>query len=78
MKTLTMRVDETVYEMIKQAAKGQKRTIANFVEYATIQYLTSSQFVDNDEMEELVQDKELLANLQQGLDDVKNGDFTIV
>ena len=73
MKTLTMRVDESVYEMIKLAADGQKRNISNFMEYATLQYLTSSQYVSDEEMSEIMADKELLENLKSGLDDMKNG-----
>lgn len=43
-----------------------------------MQYLTSSQFVDNDEMSEIMNDKELVKNLMDGLNDFKNGDYTIV
>jgi hypothetical protein len=32
MKTVTMRIDESVYEMIRQAADGQKRNMSNFVD----------------------------------------------
>lgn len=78
MKTLTMRVEDSVYQMIKAAANGQKRNISNFIEFATIQYLTSSQYVDNDEMNEIISDKDLIENLQAGFDDLKNGDYTIV
>ncbi len=49
MKTLTLRVDDDVYNMIKLASNGAKRNISNFIEYATLQYLTSSQYVDSDE-----------------------------
>ena len=78
MKTVTMRVDDSIYNMIKLAADGQKRNLSNFIEFATIQYLTSSQFVENDEMAEIMNDKELVKNLMNGLDDFKNGDYTIV
>ena len=78
MKTVTMRIDDSVYNMIKLAAEGQKRNLSNFIEFATMQYLTSSQFVDNDEMQEIMDDKELVANLMNGLNDLKNGDYTIV
>jgi uncharacterized protein (DUF1778 family) len=78
MKTVTMRVDDSVYEMIKLAAEGQKRNLSNFIEFATMQYLTSSQFVENDEMAEIMNDKELVQNLINGLSDFKNGDYTIV
>jgi len=78
MKTVTMRVDDPIYDMIKLAAEGQKRNLSNFIEFATMQYLTSSQFVDNDEMTEIMNDKELVKNLMDGLNDFKNGDYTIV
>jgi uncharacterized protein (DUF1778 family) len=78
MKTVTMRVDDSVYDMIKLAAEGQKRNLSNFIEFATVQYLTSSQFVENEEMIEIMDDKELVQNLMNGLGDLKNGDYTIV
>ena len=78
MKTVTMRVDDSTYDMIKLAAEGQKRNLSNFIEFATMQYLTSSQFVENDEMSEIMNDKELVKNLMDGLNDFKNGDYTIV
>lgn len=73
-----MRVDDSIYDMIKLAAEGQRRNISNFIEFATMQYLTSSQFVENDEMTEIMNDKELVQNLINGLSDFKNGDYTIV
>jgi len=78
MKTVTMRVDDSIYDMIKLAAEGQKRNLSNFIEFATLQYLTSSQFVDSSEMKEISSDKELVENLINGLKDFKNGDYKIV
>ena len=78
MKTLTMRVDDTIYQMIKVAADGQRRNIANFIEFATIQYLTSSQYVDSDEMNEILSDETLMKSLEIGKKEAKNGDYTIV
>ena len=78
MKTVTMRVDDSIYDMIKLAAEGQKRNLSNFIEFATMQYLTSSQFVENDEMNDILEDKNLVKNLMSGLEDFKKGDYTIV
>lgn len=78
MKTVTMRVDDSTYQMIRMAADGQKRNISNFVEFATIQYLSSSQYVDDTEMTEILNNKELTHNLRQGVEDVKKGDYTVV
>ena len=73
-----MRVDDSIYQMIKLAAQGQKRNISNFIEYATTQYLTSSQYIESSEMEEILKDDILIDNLRSGLKDVKNEDYTIV
>ena len=78
MKTVTMRVDDSIYNMIKLAADGQRRNLSNFIEFATMQYLTSSQFVEKDEMNDILEDKELINNLINGLEDFKKGDYTIV
>ena len=78
MKTVTMRVDDSTYRMIKQAADGQKRNLSNFIEFATLQYLSSAQFVDSDEMSEILEDKELFQNLKDGLDDMRKGNYTLV
>jgi len=78
MKTVTMRVDDSIYNMIKLAAEGQRRNLSNFIEFATMQYLTSSQFVENNEMTEILEDTELVENLMNGLEDFKKGDYTIV
>jgi len=78
MKTVTMRVDDSVYQMIKTAADGQRRNISNFIEYAVLQYLTSSQYVSDSEMNEILNDKDLVKSLEKGLDEAKNGDYVIV
>ncbi len=78
MKTLTLRVDDDVYAMIKLASHGAKRNISNFIEYATIQYLNSSQYIDNHEMSDILKDKELIESLDQGLKEVKSGEYTFV
>jgi len=78
MKTVTMRVDDDIYKTIKLAAEGQKRNISNFIEFATMQYLVTDQYVDEYEMREISQDKALLENLEGGFNDLKVGDYTIV
>lgn len=78
MKTVTMRVDDSVYQMIALAASGERRNISNFIEYATLQYLSSSQYVDHAEMAEIMADKELVQNLRRGVEEASNGEYTIV
>lgn len=78
MKTVTMRVDDNIYEMIKEAANGQRRNISNFIEYATLQYLSSESYVEDNEMNEILEDKELVKSLKQGMSEVSKEEYTIV
>ncbi|MCI5221668.1 MAG: hypothetical protein WGN25_03660 [Candidatus Electrothrix sp. GW3-4] len=78
MKTVTMRVDDAVYRMIKTAADGQKRNLSNFIEFAVMQYLSSAQYVDNDEMDEILRDTELVQNLKNGIKELEQGEYTLV
>ncbi len=78
MKTVTMRIDDSTWRMISAAADGQKRTISSFLEFAVLQYLSSSQYVDNVEMRAILKDKELVRSLKEGLKELKNGEYSLV
>ena len=77
-KTITLRIDENVYNMFKIAADGVKRNLSNFIEYATLSYLTENLYVSDDEMEGILQDKTLLKNLNQAEKDISRGKYKIV
>ena len=77
-KTVTVRVDDTTYRRIKSAADSERRTISNFIEYATMAYVESSTFVDDQEMKDIVGDKVLLKTLKKSMDDIKRGNYRIV
>ncbi len=78
MKTLTVRVDDDTYNLLKKAADGEKRTISNFIEYATLRYLTSELYVSDEEMDEISQDQKLIQNLKKGMKEAKQGKYKIV
>ena len=77
-KTITIRIDEETYKKIKSAAESEKRTISNFMEYATIAYLENSRFVSDEEMIQIAEDDELINRLQQSIQDIKRGNYRIV
>ena len=70
-KTVTLRIADDVYQLLKTAANGQRRNLSNFIEYATLQYLTSTAYVDDKEMEDILSDSELVSNLNSGIKNVK-------
>lgn len=77
-KTITVRVDDDVYQLIKTAANGVKRTISNFLEFAALSYISHETYVSDREMNDILADKELLSSLKRGEKDVKEGRYTIV
>ena len=77
-KTITLRIDDETYELIKKAASGERRSISNFIEYATVSYLSEESFVSDKEMEEILRNNELLRSLSEAKKDIENGDFRIV
>ena len=77
-KTITIRLDDDTYNLIRSAAEGQMRSIANYVEYATISHLTEEAFVPDDEMEQIISDSELVQTLKKARTDVKAKRYTVV
>ena len=77
-KTITIRIDDDTYDLIKKAASGQKRSISNFIEYATIAYLTDDSFVSDEEMEEILGNEKLLKSFQSAENDIKNNKYQII
>ncbi len=77
-KTITVRVDDTTYKKIKGAADSERRTISNFIEYATLAYVESSGFVTDEEMKGIVEDKELMTNLRESIEEIERGEYQIV
>ena len=77
-KTITLRMDEPIYDIFKKAAEGERRTISNFIENAAIQYLTSEFYVSDEEMEEILSDKQLVSSLKKGLKEAAQGKFKVV
>jgi len=77
-KTITLRIDDNIYTMFKQAANGEHRSISNFIEYATLSYLTEAVNVSDEEMKDILKNKELVGNLKTGLEQIKQGKYKII
>ena len=77
-KTITLRIDEDVYGLFKTAASAEKRTISNFIEYATLNYLTEESYVSETEIKDILADQQLLQSLKSAKKDIKKGKYKIV
>lgn len=77
-KTVTVRIDDDAYELIRRAAEGERRSVANFLEYAALRYLSDELTVSEEEMQDILSDSRLLDSLRQGLADAEVGKYRLV
>ncbi len=74
-RTITVRIDDSTYDIFKLAADGQKRTISNYLEYATLNYTMNETIVDDVEMNEILKYEE---DIKKGLSDISAGTYRII
>ncbi|MFH0922054.1 MAG: CopG family transcriptional regulator [Fibrobacterota bacterium] len=74
-KTITVRLENETYDLFKKAATGERRTISNFLEWATLSYVSNELFVDDEEMTEIRQNS---SSLRKGLEEARKGKYTLV
>ena len=74
-KTITLRVDDAIYNTLKRAADGDRRTISNYIEYATMNYIFNNNIVDDTEMNET---KYFEKDIKKGIEDIKKRRYKII
>ncbi|NLK47155.1 MAG: CopG family transcriptional regulator [Treponema sp.] len=74
-KTITVRIDDEIYDIFKKAADGQKRTISNYLEYATLNYTLNETVVDDIEMREILS---FSKDIEKGLNDISAGRYKVI
>ena len=71
-KTLTLRLDEPVYQLFKTVAERENRPISNFIETAVMRFVQEYGTVNEFEMAEIRGNAELNRSLKRGHLDAKN------
>ena len=71
-KTLTLRLDEPVYQLFKTVAERENRPISNFIETAAMRFVQENGTVSEFEMAEIRGNIELNRSLKRGHLDAKN------
>ena len=74
-RTITVRIDDSTYDIFKLAADGQKRTISNYLEYATLNYTMNEILADDMEMNEILKYEK---DIKKGLSDISAGRYRII
>ncbi len=70
-KTVTIRMDESVYNLFRDLARDENRSLSNFIETAALRFVEEHQYVDDFEMAEIRGNKELNNSISKGLRDAK-------
>ncbi len=70
-KTITLRLDESVYEQFFSLAKQQNRSISNLIETLATNKLQEDMFTDDFETSEILSNQELLKSLRRGSKEAK-------
>ena len=70
-KTVTLRLDDEIYEEFVAKAKQQRRSLGKFIEMAALQYSKESEFTDNEETISIMSDEGLMKRIKQGVRDTK-------
>ena len=70
-KTVTLRLNERIYNVFRNLAISENRTLSNFIETSVLRFIEHNQFVDEYEMTEIKNNKELNASLNRAIKDAK-------
>jgi uncharacterized protein (DUF1778 family) len=72
-KTLTLRLEDDVYQLFADAARAENRSIANLIRTAALTRIRELQFVDDYELAEIRASESLLERLRRGSADARAG-----
>ncbi len=65
-RTVTIRLPDKAYEVVRAAAEADRRSIANLIETATLRHLEEQSFMEAAEAREILSDRGLLRRLKTG------------
>ena len=65
-KTVTLRLKDDVYNVLREAALAENRPLSNLIETAALSKIREQQFVDETEMAEILANGDLVQCIKQG------------
>jgi len=71
-RTITLRIEDEKYKLIKKHAEADNRSLSNYIETATLNFIRDIDYCDEFEMSSILSDQKLLQDLQKGSKDAKN------
>lgn len=65
-KTVTLRLEDDVYEELREAAVAERHPLSNLIETSALSKVREAQFVDDAEMAEILSNEDLIRRLKAG------------
>ena len=72
-QTVTLRLDDAVYQKFKGLAVHDNRPLSNFIQTAALRFVEERELVDEFEMAEIRENTTLNRSLKSGIRDAKAG-----
>ena len=72
-KTVTLRLDDNVYQLFRGMAVSDNRPLSNFIETAALRFVEEYEYVDEFEMAEINDNASLKRSIKSGIRDAKAG-----
>ena len=70
-QTVTLRLEDSVYQKFKRLATNDNRPLSNFIQTAALRFVEEHELVDEFEMAEIRENVSLNRSLKAGLRDAK-------
>jgi len=71
-KTVTLRLNENIYDLFRAMAESDNRTLSNFIETSALRYIEQHEYMDDYEMEEIRGNQKLNRSLKRAIKDMKS------
>ena len=65
-RKVTLRLEQDAYDELREAAAAERRSLSNFIATAALERIRGTQFVDDEEMAEILNDDALVRRLRTG------------
>jgi predicted transcriptional regulator len=70
-RTITLRLNDSFYNLLRRLAEQDNRTLSNFIETSTLRYIEEYEYADEYEMAEIRDNQELNKSLKRGMKNAK-------
>jgi predicted transcriptional regulator len=70
-RTITLRLKDSFYNLLRRLAEQDNRTLSNFIETSTLRYIEEHEYANEYEMAEIRDNQELNKSLKRGMKDAK-------